>query len=179
AKLYSVEFYSLVKHAVSDAGYVAADLPAGEGLLWDEYYSTLRAAGFEFIKPFDSILEADNPGVSELKKQFLSRAAAQKTNPQGYPVTTRDPEFLEQAFAKLIRDNLRELQHRFIFLQSKKQPVNTRFRDDGIVLYALNATRFKLASEVKFDATFKPGRINSIFRPTMPLQSFFDLNFPY
>ncbi|MFC1816022.1 hypothetical protein ACFL0M_08775 [Thermodesulfobacteriota bacterium] len=62
AKLYSFEFYSLVRHCVAADGFVAADLPAGESVLWNEYYSTLRAAGFEFIKPFDNLLENQNEG---------------------------------------------------------------------------------------------------------------------
>ena len=179
AKLYSIEFYSLIKHCVSEDGFVAADLPGGEHVLWAEYYSTLKAAGFEHIKPFDILLERDNEGVSALKKEFLNQAVAPQTNEQGYPLTTNDPNFLRQAFRKLVRESIGELRQRFVFLQSNKQALNSRYRDDGILLYVLNETRFKLASDVIFDDTFKPRRVNSVFRPTMPQLDFFSINFPY
>ncbi|MFC1817006.1 spermidine synthase [Thermodesulfobacteriota bacterium] len=179
AKLYSLEFYSLVRHCVSEDGFVAADLPMGEDLLWAEYYSTLRAAGFEHIKPFDSLVENENEGILELEKQFLDQAVAQQTNEYGYQITINDPKFLRKAFKKLVKESVGELQHRFIFLQSKQQAINASFKDYGIPLYVLNETRLKLASNVEFDDTFKPDRVNSVFRPTMPPFDFFSVNFPY
>ena len=180
AKLYSLEFYSLVRHCVSEDGFAAADIPGGQKVLWDEYYSTLRAAGFEFIKPFDSRVERENEGILALEKQFLTQGIAQKTGEYGYQTTVNDPEFMRQVFRKLLRDNIEQLDSiRFIFLQPKQQPINTRFKDHGIPLYALNKTRFRLASSVKFDDTFKPDRVNSVFRPTMPEFKFFSVNVPY
>ncbi|MFC1816023.1 hypothetical protein ACFL0M_08780 [Thermodesulfobacteriota bacterium] len=74
---------------------------------------------------------------------------------------------------------IEDLQHRFIFLQSKKQAISTNFKDYGIPLYVLNATRLKLVSNVEFDDIFKPNRVNSIFRPTLPEFDFFSVNYPY
>lgn len=179
AKLYSIEFYSLVRHCLAENGYVVADLPSGEEDLWDEYYSTLRAAGFKFVKPFDSLLETENEGILDLEKQFLANATAERENEYGYRVKTNDPEFLRKTFKKLVSDNLREVQHRFVFLQLKQQTINTEFKDYDIPLYVLNEIRFKLASNVKFDDTFKPDRVNSVFRPTMPPFDFFSVNVPY
>jgi len=179
AKLYSLEFYALVKHCLAPDGYVAADLPGGERLLWEEYYSTLHAAGFKFIKPFDTMLERENAGILELKKEFLEQAVTQLRTPQGYPLTTNDRNYLRQAFRKLVRERLEGLRQRFVFLRLEKKPLNRRFRNDGIQLYVLNQGRLDLSSEVLFDDTYEPRRVNSIFRPTMPGLDFFSINFPY
>ena len=179
AKLYSLEFYALVKHCLSADGFVAADLPGGERLLWAEYYSTLHAAGFGFIKPFDTLLERENEGILELKKQFLEQAVTQLNTPQGYPMTTNDPNYLRRAFRKLVRERLEGLRQRFVFLRLKERPLNRRFRNDGIPLYVLNQTRLDLSSEILFDDIFEPRRVNSVFRPTMPGLDFFSINFPY
>ena len=162
AKLYSVEFYSLVRHCVSEDGFVAADLPAGESDLWDEYYSTLRAAGFQHIKPFDNLVEDINEGILKLEKQFVGEGSEEKGE-----------------FRQLVADTMEDLQHRFVFLQPKEQAIRTRFKDYGIPLYVFNDIRLKLSSNVKFDNTFKPDRVNSVFRPTLPRFNFFSVNFPY
>lgn len=179
SKLYSLEFYSLVRHCVSEKGYVAADLPAGAHYLWSEYYSTLRAAGFQQIKPFDTLVEKENEGILQLEKQFLSQAVAQQTDEHGYTKTVNDPQFLRQTFKKLVKDSIGELQHRFVFLQLKKRDIHMSFKDYGIPLYVLNEKRLKLASSLKFDDTYKANRVNSVFRPSLPLIDFFSVNFPY
>ncbi len=178
AKLYSLEFYSLVRHSVSADGFVAADIPGGETALWDEYYSTLRSAGFEFIKPFDSCVEKENEGIVKLEKNFLEKGVAQKTNEYGYQEAITESQFLQQVFRKLLQQSIDDLQSRFIFLQST-QAINTDFHDYAIPLYALNEMRFKLSSSVMFDKTFKPERVNSVFRPTVPQFNFFTVNVPY
>jgi spermidine synthase len=179
AKLYSLEFYALVRRCVSEEGFVVADLPGGERNLWDAYYSTLKAANFKLIKPFDSLIEDENEGVRELEKQLIEQAEAEIPNEYGYPMTIKDPEFLSQEFRELVRETIEAARQRFIVLQLKDRPVRTRFRDYGIRLHVLNETRFKLASKVEFDDTFKPGRINSVFRPTIPALEFFNVNLPY
>ena len=123
--------------------------------------------------------EKEDKGISKLEQQFLSQGAAQKKNESGYMVTTRDPQLLHQAFQKIVRENVKELEYRFIFLKSNKHPINTDYHDYGISLNVFNEARLKLASGVKFDGTFKPDRINSIFRPTMPQFEFFTVNFPF
>jgi len=162
AKLYSVEFYSLVRHCVAEDGFVAADLPAGESDLWDEYYSTLRAAGFQHIKPFDNLVENINERILELEKQFVGEGSEEKDE-----------------FRQLVAETMEDLQHRFVFLQPKKKSIRTHFKDYGIPLYVFNGIRLKLSSNVKFDNTFKPDRVNSVFRPTLPPFNFFSVNFPY
>jgi spermidine synthase len=179
AKLYSLEFYSLVRHCVSEDGFVAADIPGGVKVLWDEYYSTLKSAGFGFIKPFDTLVERENEGIIELERQFLAQAATEQINEYGYPMRTNYPNILRRTFKKLIADSTRDLRHRFIFLQLKRHTINPRFKDYGIPLHVMNETRFKLTSNIKFDDTFKPDRVNSVFRPTMPPFDFFSVNFPY
>lgn len=179
AKLYSLEFYSLVQHSLSKDGFAAADIPGGKHVLWDEFYSTLTAVGFQYVKPFDAVLEKENEGILKLEKQFLSQGAAQTKNESGYMVTSRDPQLLHRAFRKIVRERLEELEYRFIFLKLNKDPINTGYHDYGIPLNVFNETRLKLASGVKFDGTFKPDRINSIFRPTMPQFEFFTVKFPF
>ncbi len=88
-------------------------------------------------------------------------------------------EFLRQKFKMLVTGTIEDLEHRFIFLQSKKQPISTNFKDHGIPLYVLNETRLKLTSNVQFADTFKPNRVNSIFRPTLPGFDFFNVNYPF
>jgi spermidine synthase len=110
AKLYSLEFYSLVRHCVSEDGFVAADLPAGESDLWDEYYSTLRAAGFQHIKPFDNLVEDVNDGVLKLEKQFVGEETEEKG-----------------VFRQLVTSTMEDLQHRFVFLQPKERSIRPHF----------------------------------------------------
>jgi len=168
AKLYSLEFYSLVRHCVSEDGYVAADIPDGE-YYWDEYYATFYTAGFEQIKPFANLLEIENEGILELGKLY-----------SGQDVTGQTDNIIpHQDFRKLVTEITEDLEHRFIFLRSKKQALNTNFKDYGIPLYVFNETRFKLTSNVKFDDSFKPNRVNSIYHPTLPGFNFFSLNYPY
>jgi len=179
AKLYSLEFYSLVRHCLADDGFAAADIPGGEHVLWDEYYSTLREAGFGTIRPFDSKVEKENEGMRALERHFLGVGVIQKPNEHGYQATTEDFEFKRRVFNKLAQQSLIEMEYRFIFIQSKKQSIDKRFKDYGIPLHLLNKERFTLASGVKFDDTFKPDRVNSVFRPTMPQFKFFTVSVPY
>ncbi len=169
AKLYSLEFYSLVRQCVSEDGFVAADIPNGK-YFWDEYYSTFHAAGFGYIKPFDNLLENENEGILELETELLDRYMAEQME---------EYEFLRQKFKMLVTGTIEDLEHRFIFLQSKKEPISTNFKDHGIPLYVLNETRLKLTSNVQFADTFKPNRVNSIFRPTLPGFDFFNVNYPF
>ncbi|MDP2643894.1 MAG: hypothetical protein Q8P24_03055 [Desulfobacterales bacterium] len=179
AKLYSVEFYWLVKRCLAEKGYVAADLPSGEAGLWDEYYSTLQAAGFHQIRPYDGRLESENEGILKLEKLFLRQAAIEKKNDYGYPVTTNDPDVLRPVFNNLVRESLKSVFQRFIFLQERRQVLNSAFQDYGIPLYVLNESRLKLAGNAQFDDIFKPDRVNSVFRPTMPEFDFFTVSAPY
>jgi spermidine synthase len=169
AKLYSLEFYSLVRQCVSEGGFVAADIPNG-GYFWDEYYSTFHAAGFGHIKPFENLLENENKGILELEVELLDRYRAEQTD---------EYKRLRQKFKMLVTDTIEDLEHRFIFLKSKKQPIKTSFQDHGIPLYVLNEIRLKLTSNVQFPGTFKANRVNSIFRPTLPGLNFFSVNYPF
>jgi len=120
AKLYSLEFYSLVRHCVSENGFVASDMPSGEGRMWEVYFSTLYAAGFETIKPYRVKVDSESAGILMLQEQFTAQAVAQQQNEYGYPSSTNDPQFLIKIFKKLVRESLENVDTTFVFLQPNK-----------------------------------------------------------
>ena len=179
SKLYSVEFYSMVRHCLADGGYAAADIPGAKYGLWETYYSTLRAAAFRYVRPYENRLDLDNPALASAQRWFADNTTVVSMSEEGYPLASDNPALVGQVFDNRLAELVEGLSESFVFLQEEKGELNTSFTDYGIPLFVLNAKRLELASDIEFDTPFTPERVNSIFRPTIPRLALFPSFVPY
>jgi spermidine synthase len=173
SKLYSVEFYSLVRRCVAENGFIAADIPYSEPYdyyyLWRQYYSTFYAAGFRQIHRFATIVELDNPKLREFEDEWVRDAEAERRLGSGAPMTAGDREAVRQDFKNYVNRIVYGMNQGFVFLQREESALNTAFRNDGIPLYVLNAERFGLSTTgFNYPEAYSSSQVNSIFRPTLP-----------
>jgi len=205
ARLYSREFFSLLRQQLSDDGYAVFDATGISRLTdfdskgrqklqtnnqWSRYYNTLRAAGFtnHQIVPYLSNLIFDESLVVELLKQSPTRQRLAEEN----------AEQLERAVSAahrkrlldgLIRDRARELIHSemrayqqgFIMLSAIDGIFKRQFGDPAVELNVLNERRFERAFIQPFPRSelVDKSLVNSILRPTFPAGSIWKPKLPY
>ena len=191
AKLYSREFYEVLRKRIAPGGYATFD-STGTGRFdwandegerhmratnnWPVYASTLMQAGYGDIVPFTSRLELDNPRARRMIERMhfqLPKSEQAEIDAESNPVVRE--KLRQQAHEKLV-ENLLQLQsvvnrQGFIFLTPDKRKLNYDFRRFGIKLHVLNAKRFKLAfpPELTLPKSINPAHVNSIIRPTLPV----------
>ncbi len=176
SKLYSMEFYSFVRRHLNKDGFVVIDAPGSKiGTLrndWAIYYNTIKAAGFETIIPYLSLLEEDNPKLNEK--------------------LIEEPEAIRQMVAERLPYILPQLCWTFIMMKSEDSAINTEYRDYGVEMYVLNEERYKSTFNIFYylpeivdrsKINIMPERVdwskvNSIMRPTLPSASPFTVKVP-
>ena len=157
SKLYSREFFHFVREHLSDDGYAVLDAPA-IGVAWEIYYQTIRKAGFGTILPYMSNLEVDNPRAYEILE------TSQRWS--HLPDTMR-----QSVMQSFVRYHVKGLRQGFI-LMHKDTGARGHYRELGIKLHVLNEERFQLAFAQAFPVTntTDDSKVNSIMRPTLPIE---------
>jgi spermidine synthase len=162
SRLFSREFYSMIRNHLADDGFAAADIP--DSTLWERYYSTFRAAGFKTVVPYEVGLENDNPRLEEIAEEFATMGGLLEVKD-----TEKERQFFYDTVLPRVVDNVSQ---RFIFLGAGENPMGMRYVDYNIPLHVFNAKRFALAGNVEHEATFRPELVNSVLRPTIPTITF-------
>lgn len=173
SKLYSVEFYSLVRRCLAENGFIAADIPYSEPYayyyLWRQYYSTFYAAGFRQIRRFATIVELDNPKLRAFEEEWVRDREAEENGHSGAAVTEEGRQVLRQEFRAYVNSIVYGMNQGFVFLQPEESPLKATFTDYGIPLYVLNQERFRLSTTgFNYPESYSPSQVNSIFNPTLP-----------
>jgi len=184
SKLYSREFYSFVRKCLRKDGFIVIDAPGSEMgthySVWSIYYNTIKAAGFETIIPYLSVLEKDNDEVYE-KFQDLRLEMAKDG---------MDDEDIKKRLAVQWQSILLILRWDFIMMKNGDSAINMEYEDYGVDMYVLNEERYKLAFSTWYllpesiRSRVMPERIdwskaNSIMRPTLPGWSPFTVKIPW
>ncbi|MBN2141086.1 MAG: hypothetical protein JW718_08785 [Desulfovibrionaceae bacterium] len=171
SRLFSREFYTLVRLRLAPGGFAAADLP-GDGL-WTRYSSTLRAAGFGTVLPFEVALDPNDPALDAAENEFAT---------MGGLVRGDEARAMRALFRETVAPRvLNNVRQRFVFLRAEKSRPPAAFRDPGVALRALDAGRFALAVDTNLKDARDPGLVNSVLRPTIPaldFESVFELKRP-
>ena len=150
-RLYSVEFFHNIKRLLAPGGYAVLDYPI-DALSTSSVdnrqnailMATLKATGFGTV--------------------FLYQ------NTQSEPI--EDSEFGKDRnwavngvkSGELVTNGWME---GFVALSADERPLNFKFRDEGVKLYALNAARLKRMKEERYPYVDDPSLINSIFHPKL------------
>ena len=181
SKLYSREFYHFVKARLAEGGFVVMDAPRGSffsepdddgnlrlapGGEWDIYYNTLRAAGFESIVPYKTVLETDNPKAFEFLETWEGTPTFQDPG-TGLP----RPDVRQEWMRRTVAQHVLYFGESFILMSvDDLDPAVPQYRDFGIELHMLNEKRFGLALLPPFSrgAEIDPHLVNSILLPTLP-----------
>ncbi|MFC2010984.1 spermidine synthase [Chloroflexota bacterium] len=176
SKVYSMEFYSFVRKCLEKDGFVAIDAVGSEiGALrsdWAIYYNTIKAAGFETIVPYLSLLEQYNPKL--------------------YEKVMEEPTVTRQIAAERAWYMVQGLRWPFIMMKSEDSAINMEYRDYGVEMYVLNEERYNLTFDIfhylpetgdRSKVNIMPERVdwskvNSITRPTLPSESPFTVKAP-
>ncbi len=175
SKLYSREFYSFVRKRLRKDGFIVIDAPGGQIQAprsdWAIYYNTIKAAGFETIVPYLSILEADNPKVYEGFKDIQLEMAKHETE---------DKEVIRQRLAGRLWYMLWAMRYQFIMMKNGDSAINMEYKDYGVDMYVLNEERYKAAFNIYYPLpeTIDWSKVNSIMRPTLPSSSPFTVKVP-
>jgi spermidine synthase len=181
SKLYSREFYHFVRERLAEGGFVVMDAPGGSffsepdddgnlrlapGGEWEVYYSTLRAAGFESIIPYKTVLETDNPKAFEFLETWEGTPIFQD------PLTgLPNPDVRQEWIRRTVAEHVLYFRESFLLMSAGDvDPALREYRDFGIELHMLNEKRFGLAFLPPFSrgAGVDPRLVNSIFLPTLP-----------
>ena len=197
AKLLSREFFHFVRQHLNEGGFAVLDAPGQnyftqpdqDGSLrlvpegeWQIYYNTIRAAGFESIVPFTTVLDADNPTAIEFLESW-----------EGTP-SFRDPESGEPREAirrawisQMVAEHVTHFDESFI-LMWKGEPDRDRpgqeareYWDLGVELHMLNERRFDLAFPAPFSTTaaIDTRFVNSILLPKLPVTGVWQVRKPW
>ena len=184
SKLYSMEFYSFVRKRLEMDGFVVIDAPGSERGTprsdWAIYYNTIKAAGFETIVPYLTLLEEYNPKLYE------------KLDPKLYEKFIGEPEAMRQMVTRRSWYMLNWMRWEFIMMKSEDSSINMGYTDYEVEMYVLNEERYKSTFDVFYylpeivnrsDLNAMPERVdlskvNSIMRPTLPSSSPFTVKVP-
>ncbi|MCA9715635.1 MAG: hypothetical protein KC468_13235 [Myxococcales bacterium] len=164
SKVYSREFYGLVRAHLRPDGYVMLDAPRADctmaGGLWDYYSSTLVAAGFSRPYPVITRITLDAPPLRRLIDETKS--------------LTTDDEVLTGEAAKegvraLFTDKLSNfLVEDFIFAFARERAPSTTWREHGPTLDVFGPAYLEDALLERCAPARDPAKVNSIARPTLP-----------
>jgi spermidine synthase len=181
SKLYSREFYHFVRERLTPGGFAVLDAPAiaaftdpdDEGnqeydpeSTWEQYYHTIRMAGFETIVPFVSTPEIRNPAAIEILRTTMSNAQLKTILGQD----AGDNTMTSALIMDFLRENVTSLQSGFIAMWADDRELRREWRDLGLPLHFLNEERFDLtiSRPFPFPAEVDLVKVNSIMRPTFP-----------
>ena len=170
AKVYSREFYSLVRARLATDGFVIFDSPDGDcrysaddGGLWPLYYSTLRAAGFDTIVGVANVINTDAPPVST-RVQAVAEQLAAASNARG---SDHDTEAFGAHIRRLIREHVSRYQE-FVLAFPDETDLRTDWTPVEAPTYAFGPSHLESSLIRDCDESYHPDLVNSIFRPTLP-----------
>jgi spermidine synthase len=150
SKLYSREFFHFVHQRLAPGGFIVLDTP---GLKYSAsrreiYTSTIKTAGFNLVQPYISKIEDYNEEAMRilLRKRYSVKEA-------------RD----------LLADNAKSLRYGFVIARDD-WPDKPIYRDPRVKLHVLTDERLLATLQNKLPPMPPPdpGKVNSIFRPTLP-----------
>lgn len=186
ARLYSKEFYTFVRRRLAAGGYAVMNangideltppdeygaqrpLPTNE---WPIYWSTIKAAGFEHIKPYFSNLEPHNPFAYSIveNKKLLDLPA--------------NASFDQRAVAigRFVQYHVYTLQYGFILMYNGPLEPSGELEDPKIRLDVLNSVRYQLAFRLYLPEPDKIDErlVNTIMRPSILSGPLFSIRMPF
>ena len=150
SKLYSREFFHFVRKRLAPGGYIVLDTPGLENRqsIRDIYTSTIKTAGYRYVRPFVSTIERHN--LDAMK--FLLDSGV------GYPQARN-----------LVADHADSLEYGFVIARDDL-PTAPPSLDPRVKLHALNDERLRLTLMRQMPPLSSPDpeKVNSILRPTLP-----------
>ena len=192
AKLLSREFFHFVREHLNEGGFAVLDAPGQnyftqpdqDGNLrlipdgeWQIYYNTIRAAGFESMVPFTTVLDADNPRAFE----FLESWGGTPSFPD--PDSGEPREEIKRAWiSQIVAQHVTYFDESFILMwKDDRAPEAREYWDLDVELLMLNEKRFGLAFPAPFSlvAAIETGSVNSILLPRLPLTGIWQLRKPW
>jgi hypothetical protein len=149
-------------------------IPDGE---WQIYYNTIRAAGFESIVPFTTVLDADNPRAFE----FLESWEGTPSFPD--PDSGEPREEIRRAWiSQIVAQHVTYFDESFILMwKDDRAPEAREYWDLDVELLMLNEKRFGLAFPAPFSraAAIETGSVNSILLPRLPVTGVWRVRKPW
>lgn len=197
AKLYSREFFTFVRRALTDDGFAVFDA-TGISLLtplergtqqqvvdesdWWIYSTTLQAAGFKAIVPYLTTLEVDDPEAFEVLHTLPIEVPATPDFVEAWreaKTDERKKELRKVVDRAVMTAYVTSLQQGFIMLANHEPEFH--WRDRGLDLHALTEDRLRRAFEIDFPMPerVEPARVNSIFRPAFPTLPLWQPRLPF
>ncbi len=192
AKLLSREFFHFVREHLNTGGFSVLDAPGQnyfnqldrDGNLrlipdgeWQIYYNTIRAAGFESIVPYTTVLDADNPRAF----QFLE--SWEGTPSFADPETGEPREEIRRAWiSQVVAQHVTHFDESFILMwKDGRDPEAREYWDLDVELLMLNEKRFGLAFPAPFSRAeaIATGSVNSILLPRLPVTGIWRLRKPW
>ena len=167
SKLYSREFFHFVKKRLTPSGFAALDAPGlrNQGRLFEIYLNTIKKAGFSDVRPYTSMVEVDNRSAREI----LSNSE------RWTGLSEKDKR---HAIVGFIARHVHSLRNGFIMMADVKRDEKL-YWDPSVNLHVLNEDRLDLTlrSAKRFGQTdlIDSKKVNSIFRPTLPLGSVWNI----
>lgn len=162
SRLFSREFYHFARARLAQNGFLVMDAPKLEqlGIDWKIYSNTLLAAGFKDVHPYLSVVE-------EFNQEAFSFIMESET--EGAPWEVEDANDMLFEFAD-------SLSLGFIMAQNLKRDVPI-YWDENIKRHVLTKERLNLTLEKEFPIIEKidPEMINSILKPTLPVNAIWDI----
>ena len=174
SRVYSKEFYVFVRKIIAEGGFAAmhADgishlaamddyrrqevLPSN---LWDEHYTTIKAAGFDNVIPYYSNLEVNNPYVFKVINQDNLLGL-----PEGVSFDAR-----ALAISRFVRMHILSVQMGFILMYDGPEEKSRDFKSPKLKLDVINQLRYQGAfRDILTDPEgIDEGKVNSIFKPRL------------
>jgi spermidine synthase len=181
AKLYSREFYTMVRRLLTPGGFVVMDAPDSDCTLtkslWPVYLNTMHAAGFEQVEAMMSRFDLDDPEI-----QTRVRLAAERELER---LSATDPRYRKLALndaaaevRRLLDIFLVQARQEFIVAFTRPTVLNDEWIDMGIEHLALRPLHLPLAITRDCNQTPQPTLTNSVLRPTLPPIKFANVDMP-
>ena len=167
SRLYSREFYAMIRARLEPGGFLAFDAPSGwceeEGGDWPVYSSTLLAAGFTTVRPYLSRVSLYAPQVEAFIAESMARARSLGYDPE------RIAEYPDAWRWRLARERANSFPvHEFIFASVGDIPRAPRWRDFGVHFHALAPEHLALSFDHDCVPEDRADAVNTVFHPTLP-----------
>ncbi|MCD4780734.1 MAG: methyltransferase [Candidatus Omnitrophica bacterium] len=199
SKLYSREFYTFVRKSLKPDGYVVLDAPflAMKGNTsalardpfdadWLVYYHTIKAAGFQTVKPFFTRLENDQPQALKILKDQIGDAHRLIVREANMGGARQQKEIIgaDNIARHMLGDFVNDYTQRFVMLRADSRDLNMVYKDFGITFDVLDKKRFELSVSgpqgQDFQQTLNKKYLNSVMRPVIPdLSNWYTLKIIY
>ncbi len=166
SRLFSREFFHFARARMARDGYLVMDAPGLENLDidWEIYSNTLLAAGFKYVRPYLSHVEEFRQDAYDF---VLNRLFGSTKNLESSQYDKA--EFNLYDFSASIRMG-------FVIAQNSKSDLPI-YWNEGIKRHVLTKERMQLTLEKQLPPIDKidPSRVNSILRPTLPVNEVWNI----